>query len=168
MHHVDVGSYRDCQWTGRAVIDVLGQNDDMRISRLGAMTAMPKNLFSQAQRRRFVNIFRSMEANEAEWRQGSVCVMYEVNTVPPKPILPPDDDSDLAARVALKRDSLASFHPKDLLPINCGSNDGLLTLLRNMRQEEKKKASDDRFIKVVVADVNLFKRMMKVTYGLIQ
>ena len=76
MHHVDVGSYRDCQWTGRAVIDVLGQNDDMRISRLGAMTAMPKNLFSQAQRRRFVNIFRSMEANEAEWRQGSVCVMY--------------------------------------------------------------------------------------------
>ena len=88
--------------------------------------------------------------------------------MPLKPILPPDDDSDLAARVALKRDSLASFHPKDLLPINCGSNDGLLTLLRNMRQEEKKKASDDRFIKVVVADVNLFKRMMKVTYGLIQ
>ncbi len=164
VHRVEVGAYRDCQWTGRGLHELDAPQDLLRVDALGLNQAMVSDLFLPEIEAAFRREFGLVQAQDSTWRGQSLCVRFKVNTVPPKPVLQMGDNETLWLRIQKKRDGLHTFHPMSMAAVNCGSNDGLLSLLRQLYEEQLLVPEGEKFVKVVVSDVNLYKRFMKVTF----
>ena len=86
----------------------------------------------------------------------------KVNTIPPKPQEVDGLDDCLRLRIRNGEDNLNKFHPAGVLAENIGSNDGLVLILRQIYDDFKKREEDDKRIQVLLVDVNIYKRIMKV------
>ncbi len=161
-HRLATGAYQDCQWTGRAMHDIAVPHDTLLLSSLGDTPAMTSDLFHPMIENAFMTRLRKTESMDSAWRERSMCTRFNVCTVPPKPELTVTQDSEIWTRMQAGRDGLDFFHPVTMEPVNCGSNDGLLALVRQMHERELRKPLENRFLQVVVTDLNLFKRFIKV------
>ena len=81
---------------------------------------------------------------------------FAVNTILPKPVVP--RNHELYTVLKESRDGLIHFHPWRMSPLNVGSNRGLLKLLKEIDDG----IACDAPIRFLVADCNIFVRIMKV------
>ena len=86
----------------------------------------------------------------------SLVKRFAVNTIPPKPVVP--RNHELYTVLKESRDGLIHFYPWRMSPLNVGSNRGLLKLLKEIDDG----IACDAPIRFLVADCNIFVRIMKV------
>ena len=91
---------------------------------------------------------------------SSLAVKYRVRNVPLKPDIDNVEEKFKAA-LAQSRDGMATFFPKEIVPVNIGSNDGLVKVVRSLWDDHKRSAHSNEY-KFVVADTNIFWRSIKV------
>lgn len=156
LQGIESGAWKDCNWTGRGIKVFCGTPVDIK---MGDLPAMPDNALTHETKQ----LVRSKLAAHVSggWMllQHSIVQKYKVNNVPLKPILDPLHHSRLCRILAESRDGLSFFHPWDIIPQNIGSNRGLMLILKQISDERQ---PDDRHIKFLSADCNIFMRVMRV------
>ena len=151
------GSWRDCLWGGLGIKQYIGPIVDM--TKVVDVPAMPVNLFSADNLKWLYTLTEQMDGLQNTY-DSSLAVKYRVRNVPLKPDL--DNVEDKFKEVlAQSRDGMATFFPKEIVPINIGSNDGLVKVVRSLWEDHKASEQSHQY-KFVVADTNIFWRSIKV------
>ena len=166
MQGISQGAWKECLWTGKAVMSVPMRGCAKQPPLVSEMNqpAIPSDLFHDEHIKSVaqdcVNRFKK---DRHDFHSKSISVLLGVNTIPPKPTIQDGMNPDLEARLLEVGDGLESFHPDSVLGENIGSNDGLMHILRDMYDEFNKKPADERRLQILVMDVNIYKRTVKVT-----
>jgi hypothetical protein len=158
---MELGVYLAALWTGLGIMMFNGPQMECVWSE--EAPAMPDDIFAEEQL--FLmrldiaieEVRRIEEVGDAE----SLVVIYDVRRIPLK--IDPNKLPDCPATDALKEaspDGLSNFHPWQLLEENCGTNEGMLRVLRLFLNRSR--ARDDNRITILNSDCNLFYRALKV------
>ena len=131
----------------------------VNMTRLPDVPAMPEEIFSAESIQWLFSLTDRVDAQEACYDQ-SLAVIYGVRNVPLKPD-PANVEAKYQEVLAESRDGMTHFFPKKIVPLNIGSNAGLVEVVRNLWEEHKASASAQNY-KFVVADTNIFWRSIKV------
>ena len=157
LQGIESGAWKDCNWTGRGIKVFCGTQVDINI---GDLSAMPDNVFTDDTSQ----LVRSKVAGHVTdgWKLlgKSIVKRYNVNNVPLKPSMDPLHHPHLCRVLSESRDGLAFFHPWDIISQNVGSNRGLMLILKQISDERQ---PDDRRLKFLSADCNIFMRIMRVS-----
>jgi hypothetical protein len=157
--------YSTCLWTGVAVfaaVDRHNQALNMHIKHLpdgGVHPAMPKNLFTHSHR--VVAGLKMILAVSREYYDKSLVLKYDVRSIPLKvntKVFP-----RMAATVEHKRNTTAIVYPVKLIDQNIGSNQGLVTLLRQLMVEQGMHDGSCTHYEILNVDENIYWRTMKVS-----
>ncbi len=163
---MDAGSWADCLWTGRAVrchrteasMDVMRTPDGAQIP------AMPKDLFAD-------------EKSVIAWALGpvpkcdadkfqhatSMTTRLQVNCVPLKPRADRLAKPRHKAAITSRCNNLDNMYPTAIIPINIGSNRGLMQILRNHYEDNQQNIPGVPTVyKALNVDMNIFIRTLKV------
>jgi hypothetical protein len=95
--------------------------------------------------------------------EKSWCFKWEINSVPLKP-QPGDIDDDALNKILNEsRDGMEFFRPQSILPVNVGSNVGLLQILRDRMNTYAQTVDDENpRLDIINSDPNIFARIIKV------
>jgi hypothetical protein len=157
MPNMEKGIYISALWTGLAIM--LYRGEDLQCLYSDNEPAMPPDMFREE------DIFLqklgvALEENAACY-ENALVTQYDVRRIPLKidPNLLPDcpETDELKQRSA---DGLDRFHPWKLVEENCGSNEGMLKILRLFL--DRARDSPNKRITVLNSDCNLFYRTCKV------
>ena len=165
MQGISQGAWKECLWTGKAVMSVEMRGSDIRPPLVSEMEhpAMPFNLFAsdhiEAVTKDCVSGYRKDRHN---FHSKSISVLTKVNTIPPKPCVKDGKEPHKKSKILSSGKALDTFHPEALLADNIGSNEGLMQILRNMYDDFKKRPKSERRLQILVMDVNIYKRVVKV------
>lgn len=121
---------------------------------------MPEDLFAPVNLEWVFALFAKVDAMRMHFYDQCLSTRYEVNNVPLKPD-PAKVEEKYQDILAESRDGMANFFPKKIVPINIGSNAGLIEVVRNVWNEHKASANAHHY-KFIVADTNIFWRSIKV------
>lgn len=157
------GAFKNCQWTGIGFKAVAGgmrpifENVWCSQHPLCSHGGMPEDVFD----RKLINgakdqFCQTLRAHGWLHFRHSLVKRFAVNTIPPKPVVP--RDHELYAVLKESRDGLIHFYPWRMSPLNVGSNRGLLKMLKEIDDG----IACDAPIRFLVADCNIFVRIMKV------
>jgi hypothetical protein len=155
------GVYHEGNWTASGV-HRCEQNIDMnwkdKDGKVRASFGLPDDLFTSASIGKWlIDMMKLVDKKGLIYRKRSLIHKFDVRRVPLKPSSAKVDDPKHKA--GLLHNDLSRFYPDRLLPENIGSNVGLLDVLHRFWTEDWKDATD---FKMVVADINIFKRIIKV------
>ena len=121
------------------------------------------DLFSPDHIAKVVDDFMSQCASERHnFYKNSISIRERVNTIPVKPVFKESMNVHLAYRIRQHGDNLDRFHPDGCLEENIGSNEGLMQILRDMYDEFRRRPVGEQRVQLLVLDVNIYKRVMKV------
>ena len=121
---------------------------------------MPEELFSAGNLHWFYALIDQVDSGRATFN-SCLAVKYRVRNVPLKPD-PANVEDKYKEVVTESRDGMSNFFPKTIVPLNIGSNAGLVEVLRKVWDDHK--ASDNaHHYKYVVADTNIFWRSIRVS-----
>ncbi len=81
-----------------------------------------------------------------------------MTNVPMKTVVDEDENPPLHHLLAMSKDGTRNFFPQDMIPLNCGSNEGLSRIIRKLYDDHK---DSDKYIMLCV-DENIFKRILPV------
>lgn len=155
MQSVAKGAFSECLWTGRGMHEVVGPNVD---TRMYGKRAMPLSIFdSKSSSATNAKLVSCDKENRFYWHD-SLVKRFNVNNIPLKPVVSAATDSKLAALLAEKRDGLRNFFPMEVLPLNIGSNRGLLLILKQLFTQQRKPGH----FSFLTVDCNIFLRVLKV------
>jgi hypothetical protein len=97
--------------------------------------------------------------------QAEECLvaLWKVDTVPMKPNFAFIENDSWRAAICSDLDKLSLMYPKEIIPINIGSNEGLARILRTHYEQEKQdKPGECKKYSALNVDENIFKRTLKV------
>ncbi len=164
LQSIAQGSYQGCLWTGEAIMStgtILGAPP--LVNDLTTAVAVPGNLFNDRVLARGAHTLRVAMKTMTTFERNSICTQFNVNNLPPLPVIGPDHhDSDLKERISNGSRGLQHFMPVALHSDNIGSNDGLMMFMRRTYDTAMGEHITQRRVRFILADVNIFKRMMKV------
>lgn len=144
-------------WGGLGVRKYVGPAVDM--VRMIGVPAMPDELFSTENLSWFYTLIDVVDVGRATF-DSCLAVKYRVHNVPLKPD-PANVEDKYKEVVTESRDGMSNFFPKKIVPLNIGSNAGLVEVLRNMWDDHKATTNAHHY-KYIVADTNIFWRSIKV------
>jgi hypothetical protein len=129
------------------------------MTRRNGVPAMPEQLFSPASLLWLYDLIDKVDADRTTY-DSCLAVKYRVRNVPLKPD-PANVEDKYKEVVAESRDGMSHFFPKKIVPLNIGSNDGLVEVLRKLWDDHKASANAHQY-KYIVADTNIFWRSIRV------
>jgi hypothetical protein len=88
--------------------------------------------------------------------------VHTVNSVPCKAVVDAKKYPRVAARCLAADTGLENFFPLEILDENIGSNAGLMAIMRARYLKFEAADIKEQFVDVVVSDLDIFNRMMKV------
>ena len=164
------GIWHDCLWTGVAVNkwnpSIGFEADHVNLSALlddsgTVISAMPSALGTAPSVRFLKQQMQKMKEEGGMFQyESSICKKYDVRNIPLKHVVSEVEDPELFNILIRRVDGLKHFYPKQLLKKNIGSNKGLLQILWDKLSETI--ATRPRKYSIIVADVDIFKRILKV------
>jgi hypothetical protein len=140
--------------------------DILRDAQGADIPAMPNNLFTLTPK--LIKLWTSYWA-DIDYCTQSMVSAWKVNSVPLKPQavnMPAGPHQD-----AIKSDvnTLNRLHPKELIPLNIGSNKGLATILRTRYENNNQHMDETRQVprpcpkySAFGVDIDIFRRMLLV------
>jgi hypothetical protein len=152
------GAYASCLWMARGIKHYVGQPVDLGAPDLPR--GVPLVLFSKKRLKDFEAEMHALDGRVWEF-SDSYCSMFDVQCVPPKRIVCAVLEPELAKIVAEHRDGVTNFHPHSVIDSNPAKN---TELVRYFREEhyDRMMANPDAPVEVMVCDVNIYYRLMKV------
>ena len=156
MQSVTTGAWRDCNWTGRGMKCYAGIHVDIKLT---MDSVMPDNIFSESIVSAVMSEMKVCQTDGWKRLRSSLVQKFKVNNIPLKPIPDPKYHPELCDVLLDSKDGLSAFHPLDILSHNIGSNRGLLLVLK---QIDDQRSDDMDRMEMLVADCNIFMRVMKV------
>jgi hypothetical protein len=170
MPNLDKGAWADCLWTGVAIHAYSGSfpltMNILRDAHGEGIPAMPNNLFTLTPK--LIKLWTSYCA-DIDYCTQSMVSAWKVNSVPLKPQaanMPAGPHQD-----AINSDvnTLNRLHPKELIPLNIGSNKGLATILRTHYENNNQHTEETRQAprpcpkySAFGVDIDIFRRMLLV------
>jgi hypothetical protein len=160
------GVYRSGNWTARAVHKSCISPDDINRNIMDGKVlraiGLPDDLFTAKVLQTWVrDRMKHVDECGMKYRKQSLIKKWDVRRVPLKPSM-----SDLAGKpkwvAGLRRNDLSRFHPHSLMKHNIGANQGLLKVLHEMWTGGVRPIRDTKTLRMIVADSNIFKRILKV------
>lgn len=155
------GVYHEGNWTASGVhrceqiTDMSWKDKDGKVR---ASFGLPDDLFTRASIGAWlIGMMKKVDKKGLRYRKRSLIHKFDVRRVPLKPSN--KKVHDLKHKAGLLHNDLSRFYPDRLLPENIGSNVGLWDVMRRFWTEDWKDAT---VFKMVVADINIFKRIIKV------
>jgi hypothetical protein len=157
--------YSSCLWTGVAVFECDPADDhlyDMRLKHLpdgGVLPAMPDNLLMHSHR--IVAGLKLIVANARNYYHRSLVKKYDVRSIPLKvntKVFPA-----MADTVEHRRNTTGIVYPMKLIDHNIGSNQGLITCLRQLMEELGMHNDTCTDYEILNVDENIYWRTMKVS-----
>ena len=128
---IDIGTWRDCQWTGVAVKKYSGSKRvsmKMMYDDVGeCIPAMPDDLFE------WVPLLKSMfhvHRIKDDYHMTSMATKWEVNAVPLRPQPSKILNDNWRRALHSDADKLTQMYPKQIIKINIGSNEGFGRIMR--------------------------------------
>ena len=161
----DNGIFSSCLWTGVAVFECDPADDhlyNMQIKHLPngeVLPAMPDNLLQF--RNQITNGLKLIVGNCRRYYDKSLVKKYDVRCIPLKvntKIFP-----EMASTVEHKRNTTGIVYPAKLIDHNIGSNQGLVTLLRQLMVELGMDTDTCTDYEILNVDENIYWRTMKVS-----
>jgi hypothetical protein len=165
----DKGAYQDCNWCGVTLKKLLPGTDMKLVYERDGQTivpAMPKSLYAEEIWDDLITLLEGIDDAGVNYHKDSMTKKYNVRCCPPKPKVTDEmkhDDPKLAA--GLGGDSLDGLHnvyPKEIIPHNTGSNNGLGRIMRHMYAGRGiEEGTHDKYM-ICVTDCNIYHRINKV------
>jgi hypothetical protein len=164
---LDLGSWQNCAWTGKALRKCNDQTISMKVMTHhggSIIPAMPRNPFKL--RRELEELYLEIAEAPGASMQHATCIvtMAKVKSVPLKP--KPKHIASAVHKEALTErcNRLIEMYPVGLLDQNIGANNGLLRIMRTHYLDENQHLDGvcQRYTAFNV-DTNIFDRMLKVT-----
>jgi hypothetical protein len=160
---VDLGSWRDCLWTGVAIKKYNGPELNMRLVTKPdgtTETAMPDDMFA------YVDQLKAMFQEHrvtGSYQAKCLTARWRVNNVPLKPDHRRVNNDKWRAALRSGLDKLEHMYPKELIALNIGGNAGLGKIMR-VHYEENKQHLDGQcnHYSALNTDENIFMRILKV------
>ena len=140
-------------YDGQEVSMDLVQNDDGSI-----VSAMPVDLFPLPEHVLKTFVFADVQLDDLF--TDCLAHIYDVQCVPPKLDPSKVDDEALRKRMSTSRDGLSRLETNGIIPLNPGSNAGLVKILKHLQTEHGLTSRGKYFI--LSADLNIFMRTLKV------
>jgi hypothetical protein len=164
---MEASTFKSIMWTGRAFrksrldVDMGIQNVD------GVMVpAMPDNLFGTE--KKFRKIFKTLCSAKMEdclQFSKSFMTVYNVSTVPVSFDISKITNQEHLASLARAPDRLDTMYTDKIMPLNIGSNVGLLQIVRNHYEDEgQNRAGVCQRYSAFTTDVDIFDRILKVAH----
>jgi hypothetical protein len=157
------GVWSDCLWAGKAyklytgkrkvTMEVITYNDQI-------VPAMPDDFGEQVWALK--KLVKTLEEEPMDYLADSMVKKYNVTAIPLKPNVTKQEDPKFHAFLQKSKDGMADFYPDDIIKHNIGSNDGLLKILRMEYDAKKMKNDDLKRYTVLLCDINIFQRVLKV------
>jgi len=160
------GIFSSCLWTGVAVFECDPNQDnmfDMQIKHRpdgGLLPAMPDTLFKHTHR--IVAGLKLILEDSRNYFDQSLVLKYDVRSIPLKvntKLFP-----EMADTVEDKRNTTAIVYPVQLIDNNIGSNQGLVTLLRQLMEQLGMHDNTCTHYEILNVDENIYWRTMKVRF----
>jgi hypothetical protein len=160
------GVYHAGNWTARALhecsIPPHEINRNLMEAKRRRDIGLPDDLFTNPVNKNWVKeMMRKCDLEGIYYRHGSQVKLWDVRRVPLKP-----SRADVASNpkwaVGLERNDLHRFHPCQLMEPNIGSNQGLWDVMWSCWDDGPNAWKTSTTLRMVVADSNIFKRMLKV------
>lgn len=160
------GVYHAGNWTARALHECsippheINRNlmEQKRMRAIG----LPDDLFTNpANKTWLIDMMKKCDLNGMYYRPQSQVEEWDVRRVPLKPSRD-DVSSNPKWTVGLERNDLHRFHPCQLMEPNIGSNQGLWDVMWTCWNDGTNAWKKSTTLQMVVADSNIFKRMLKV------
>jgi hypothetical protein len=124
---------------------------------------MPPDMFS------YGDLGATLKAVQAQTPKfdydNSLCVKWNIRSTPPKPDLKKLGEQQ-SVRATVQSQFLSRIVPVQVHELNVGSNAGLCRYMRMLHDQITAAPHDDRY-HVLVADVNIFERALKVPLPLL-
>ena len=142
------GLRKDCAWTVSARVSVpfhLNDNFVLDIIRREGMPAMPPDQFADDYVKELITAYSKFESIRVNELVYDTSLSKDIKRLPLKP-----EGNDPKLEQA--------FFPRGISQHNIASNEGLVSVLAELRNEYK----DNMNYLVILADVNIHKRIMKV------
>ena len=154
-----MGTYSNCNWTGIGHKITTSSRSNLLLR--SGTPGMSEDILSQTNFRRIARHFKDMEDADGMVYQKSWVTKYNITRVPPK-------HQPTAGRVhemnKKKGDTLKYFYPDKIIDVAIGSNLGLIQIMRH--EHDKIPLADRIYYRLILSDVNIFMRMMKVFFTL--
>lgn len=162
------GVYKEGNWTAKALhacsipsheINRKMMDGNRRRRDIG----LPDDLFTSPKNKKWLkSMMKKCDLEGMYFRHGSLVNVWDVRRVPLKP-----SRSDVASNpkwaAGLERNDLHRFHPCALLEPNIGCNQGLWDVMWSSWNDGAHPWAKSKTLRMVVADSNIFKRMIKVS-----
>jgi hypothetical protein len=171
-------SYAECLWTGVAVRPYAGDRKlIMHPDQQKTDDCMPADLFTGGDDNKlFQRVVALMQKSMTPDDDGNLffmekswCFKWKINSVPLKPQPGDLEDDRLNKILSESRDGMEFFRPQAILPLNVGSNVGLLQILRDRMNTYKQTVVDGNpRLDIINSDPNIFARIIKVAYVMSQ
>jgi hypothetical protein len=160
---IDIGSWRNCLWTGVALKQYTGEDPIsvavMKNAAGEVIPAMPDDPFEYADQ---LKELVEEHTPRADYRTHSLVFRWNVTSVPLKPV-PSQVENRKWRRALLNSGQVSQLFPKELIAENIGSNLGLARIMKEHYNEHKQNTEHDcTKYSVLLADVNIFDRVLKV------
>lgn len=156
--HSDV--YSSCLWTGMAAFKCT-QRYDMRIKYQvngDVIAAMPDDILST--KSDVTTAITYIIQNQRAYYNNSTVRQYDVRNIPPK--IDTKAHPHLADTIGAKHNSTHTVHPVKLLDHNIGSNQGLITVLRQIYEQKNMHLDSCENYMLLNVDENIYWRILKV------
>ncbi len=164
MPSLQKGSFRSIMWMG---VGVRVPRQPCVVQNLlvePGKAAMPEDLFDPELKEHLVRVMGQVwNVANATTAAESLCTKYNINNIPLKPVVSRDEDPELHALLKSSPDGLANFKPEGVFPIHIGSNKGLAKEFRSIHNSCLADAPDNQHYRLMVADINIFMRTLKVS-----
>jgi hypothetical protein len=127
---------------------------------------MPPSLYAVHLWNDLITLMDSVDYDGANYYESSLAKKYDVRCCPPKPVVTDEmkrDDPKLAEGLTGdSEDGLHNVYPKEVIPHNPGSNNGLGRVLRHMYSGRGiDEGTNDKYL-ISITDCNIYHRMNKV------
>ena len=154
-------AYTQCLWTGVAIHGYLGDPFDLSLA-CGHPGTVFNEVIPDGAFARLVAMFGELDGGNFQLFSDSLVNRLKVRRVPLKVQVNRRISREGYQRSIQSLDGLDNFHPKDVLGLNIGANAGLFKILKNMSDEHDALPESGKCIKVVVCDVDIYQRILKV------
>jgi hypothetical protein len=159
IQKVESGAYRDCLWSGMGIRKYQGSPVDIQVR--DGVDAMPDELFSEEAVDSLTEMLKVCDKEFWGRYEVSLVKKYEVRNVPLKPDI---DKVEPRYREVLQesRDGMKSFYPMKIIPLNIGSNPGLVQVAMSTWDDHRYCHRMFNY-QYITADSNIFWRLCRVS-----
>lgn len=162
--NMDKGTYSSCLWAGFALRSYSGDDEklslDIQVVDGEIQPAMPSLQQLLNEKKSIFNELKAVDEIGIAHFSDSLCEKYNIRSVLLRPYVNQRQQPELYKKLQNATNSMQYLHPEKLVKTNVGSNRGLLKIMRDLLDEAQ--ASRPRRYKVINADINIFKRIVKV------